>query len=263
MLGYKVILSNNKNISLAGDVTYDTNELKVSPISEGANGFYFYPNLHSIDLTITEFNRGATIPPVKIVTIEAPDEDIIGGEDAINSLKAFSKCLCGESKSIKRTDDMKELSPLEYVNGLIKEYDDALSKDIFDFTTDNYKTIGMQIAYMAYHGVLENDILKALKIKDVSNPSKAMENVYYHPYLYMMKGALSQVTLALCFEYGLMRKAGSSAADIYKTCIKDVHVKSLKNDSLEFVNKLGLLDIAQRELHLFADTNLSRYYKNR
>lgn len=263
MLGYKVILSNNKNISLAGDATYDTNELKVSPISEGANGFYFYPNLHSIDLTITEFNRGATIPPVKIVTIEAPDEDIIGGDDIINELKSFSKCLCGESKTIKRTDDMKELSPLEYVNGLIEEYDNASSKDIFDFTSDNYKTIGMQIAYMAYHGVLENDILKALKIKDVTNPSKAMEIAYYHPFTNIMQGPLSHDTLALYFEYGLMRKAGSSAADIYKTCMKDVHVKSIKTDSLEFVNNLGLLDIAHRELRLFADTNLSRYYKNR
>ena len=263
MLGYKVILSNNKNISLAGDVTYDTNELKVSPISEGTRGFYFYPNLHSINLTITEFNRGATIPPVKIVTVEAPDEDIVGGSDAINSLKTFSQCLCGESKSIKRTDDMKELSPLEYVNGLIKEYDTATSKDIYDFVYDNYKTIGMQIAYMAYHGVLEGDILKALKIKDVPNPSKAMEIAYYHPFTNIFHGALSRDTLALCFEYGLMRKSGSSAADIYRTCIKDAQVKSLKNDTLEFVNNLGLLDIAQRELYSFADTNLSRYYKNR
>ena len=262
MLGYKVILSNNKNISLAGDVTYDTNNLKVSRISEGSRGFFFYPNLHSTEVTISEFNRGATVPPVKIITVDVPDEDIIGNDAVKKSLNSFANGLCGESKSIKRTDDMKELTPLEYVNGLIKEYEDAIAKDIYDFACEHHRSVGLHIAYMAYHGVLESDILKALKIKDVPNPSKAMEIMYFHPYTNLMKRPFTLDTLSLYYEYGLMRKSGSSAADIYKTYMKDAVVLSTMND-IERRHDLGLLDISKKELRLFSDINLCRYYKNR
>ena len=251
MIGYKVVLNNYKNISLLGDVSYDTNELKTSSYADGERGFFFYPSFHAIPLSILEFSSGGTVTPVKIIEVETDDESA-----AYNSHDPeFAKNMIVETWRIKRVDSLKEYSPAEYIANLINEYSNANANEIRSYMFNEPQNVLLHIAFMSYNGIKEEEILRILKIEE----STVLTYQYYNGSIEMItRNHYSNIPLSIAYQYGIVRMNGSKPDEILrKYILARSRRDSANGDEKHWINLAGL------ELKRFNEILASRYFKDR